>query len=419
MERHLVYDVVVAGGGSAGVAAAAGAAQAGAKTLLIERNPYLGGQSTHSGVAAYCGFHSRGNPPVQVVAGVGERVLKELRALGEDTSYQVSPATGNASICFSPEILKFALDRLAETSGFDFLLHAVITGANVDNGRVTGIICHDDEGTFTVEAKSFVDATGDANLAFMAGCETHWGDENGVTQQASLSLRIDGIPADVSTLPAEMKDAVVAAKSAGIEPLPKEKGFMIRRGNYDFGHLTTPSVNVPSLDAKTMTEAEVCLRRQARAYYKALKEYMPGMEGVRLTTSGPQMGIRESRRISGEETITAQDVLSCKKVENSIARGGWSPEVHSADNKITYTYIKDGAYFHIPIGAIKPKDMINLWCAGRNISCDSVAHASVRVMGTGFATGHAAGVAAALTLDAPSYDYNAIRRELERQGALV
>lgn len=418
MERKIVCDVAVVGGGTAGFAAAVGAARSGAKTVLLERGAYLGGQATHSSVAAFCGLYSRGNPPVQIVAGVGEILLQQLRDLGEDTTCWVSPTTGNTSVRFQPEMLKLAMDLVVEQFGVELLLHAVLIDAQIEDGRVRSIECADDSGRFTVEAKAFVDATGDANLAFLAGCETLWGNEKGVVQQAGLVARIDRISADTDTTPGEMAKAIVKAREAGIAPLPKDNGFMIRVDGADIGYCTAPSVTISSLDSRTLTDAEVTLRRQAHAYVKAFQQYMPGMEESRMVMTGPQMGLRESRRIAGEVMLTAQDVLAVRKRPDTIARGGWSPEVHK-ENDVSYTHLHDAAWFDIPIGAIKVKNMANLWCAGRNISCDSMAHASVRVMGTALATGHGAGVAAALTLDREQYDYRAIQDELERQGALL
>lgn len=418
MNRQLTYDVVIAGGGPAGVAAAIGAATSGAKTLLLERNPYLGGQATHSNVTAFCGFHSRGNPPVQVVAGAGETLLQKLRTLGEDTSCWVSPSTGNASIRFNPEMLKLAMDMVVEDAGADLLLHARIIGAAVEDGRIAQIECVDDAGRFGVRARAFVDATGDANLAFLSGGETLWGDERGAVQQAGLVARIDRILPDADTTPAAMAKAVAAAREAGIAPLPKEKGFMIRVGGADTGYCTLPSATIGNMDARTLTKAEISMRRQAHAYVRALREHLPGMAGCRLVSTGPRMGLRESRRIAGDEILTARDVLESRKVSEPIARGGWSPEIH-ADNSVTYSHLEDRAWFDVPIGAIKARSLKNLWCGGRNISCESLALASVRVMGTGLATGHGAGVAAAMTLDRDEFDYEQIRAELEKQGALL
>lgn len=416
--RSYTCDVCVVGGGPAGTAASLSSSLAGADTILIERSSYLGGQAVHSNVAAFCGFHSRGNPPVPVVVGMGGLVLNKLREAGDNIFCWVSPSTGNSSIRFNAELLKLVLDMLMEENEVRVMLHTSLVEAEADDGRLKQVICSDDAGLFTVEAKVFIDATGDANLAFLSGCETKWGDENGVTQQAGLIVRMDRLPADISTVPGEMAKAIVAAKSAGLSPLPKENGFMIRIDGADTGFLTTPSVSVGDLEGITLTKAEMYLRRQAHAYARALREYMPGMAGCRLVSTGPQMGLREGRRVTGEYILTTDNVLGLEKSETVVARGGWSPETHKNDT-VAYTHLRDKAWFDIPIGALKAKGISNLWCGGRNISCDSTAQASIRVMGTAFATGHAAGVAAALTLDSPRYDYQSIKKVLEGQGALL
>ena len=138
------YDVVVAGGGTAGVAAAAGAARAGARTLLVERSPYLGGEATHSGVGAFCGFYSCEKRPVKVVSGMGDRVLEALAKVGAPGDDVIS-AAGNRNINFRPEYLKCALDDLMAEEGVDVLLHTVLVDAEAADGRVTAIRCADDE----------------------------------------------------------------------------------------------------------------------------------------------------------------------------------------------------------------------------------------------------------------------------------
>ena len=149
MERTLQYDIVVVGGGTAGVAAAVGASRAGAKTLLIERNPYLGGEATHSGVTAFCGFYSCGENPVKVVAGVGNMVLQEMEELGPTIEYVIS-AAGNKNINFRPEYLKCAMDNLLEKEHVTCLLHTRVVAAETEQNRIQSIQCADDEGLFTV-----------------------------------------------------------------------------------------------------------------------------------------------------------------------------------------------------------------------------------------------------------------------------
>ncbi|MDF2803839.1 MAG: putative dependent oxidoreductase [Anaerocolumna sp.] len=420
MERFLSYDVVVVGGGSAGIAAAIGASQAGAKTILIERNPYFGGQVTHSNVAAYCGFFTHGKNPKQIVGGVGNMVLEKLKELGDYDGFKLSPA-GNAIVVLNPETVKVALDELLTKSDVDILLHSQVIDVTKEDSKIKSIECVDDVGRFTVEGKMFVDATGDANLAYLANVETVFGDGNGFSQASTLMLRIDHIPESVSLNPSILKEAINAAKADGMKYLTKESGIVLRKdSSTDYAFAILPSIRVDALDAQTLTNTEINLRRQAQDYIKAFRKYIIGMEKCTLVQTGPKVGIRESRRIVGEYTLTVDDVVNSIKNECTIARGGWPIERHRDPNKMAdYIHLGDDDFYDIPIGMIKPKASTNLWCGGRTVSADSIAFASVRVMGTSFATGHAAGVAAALTIDKEIYNVKEIQEELIRQGAII
>ena len=392
MKRFFSYDVVVVGGGSAGIAAAIGASQAGAKTILIERNPYFGGQVTHSNVASYCGFFTHGQNPKQIVGGVGNMVLEKLKEIGEYNGYTISPV-GNAIVILEPEAVKFALDELLTESEVDILLHSQVIDVTKEDNKIISIECLDDEGRFTVEGKMFVDATGDANLAYLADIETVFGDGKGSSQLATLMMRIDHISENVSFNPSILKDAINAAKADGMKYLTKETGLVVRKdAKTDYAYAVLPSIKVDALDAKTLTEAEMNVRRQAQDYIKAFRKFMPGMEKCTLTQTGPKIGIRESRRIVGEYTLTVNDVVTSRKDESTIARGAWPIERHvNPDKMAEYIYVPDDTFYDIPIGVIKPKASTNLWCGGRTVSTDSVAFASVRVMGPAFATGHGNG----------------------------
>lgn len=419
MERHYSYDVVVAGGGTAGTAAAVGASRAGAKTLLVERNPYLGGEATHSGVAAFCGFYTCGDNPVKVVAGVGELVLKEMEKLGPTLEYIVS-VTGNKNINFQPEYLKCAMDNLLENEGASCLLHARVIDADVEDGIIRSVRCADDEGVFSVTASCFVDATGDANLAHLAGAETIWGDKEGRVQAATLPFRLSGVDTSCDMSPSAVEKAVLKGKEAGIPYLTKEKGFVLKREGSDTVAVLLPSVSPEGISACNLTDMEKCTRKQVLYYVEALKRFMPGMEHCELAVIGPAIGFRETRKLVGKETVTADDVLLRKKREDGVARGGWKPEIHKeVDKMATYIDVAEGSYFDIPLGALQSADISNLFGAGRIVSSDEAAFAAVRVMGTCFATGHAAGVGAAFQALNSYVDVKKIRDELIRQGAMV
>lgn len=419
ISRVYEYDVVVVGGGTAGVSAAVGSAQAGARTLLIERNAYLGGEATHSGVGAFCGFYTCGENPVRVVSGVGDQVLEEMGRLGS-TYREIVSAVGNRNINFKPEYLKCALDRLVSKTGVDCLLHAVVIDAQVRDGQIREITCADDEGWFSVKAAVFVDTSGDANLARMAGASTRWGDSQGHVQVGAQPFRLSGVDISQEMTPAAVGRAVVKAREAGIPHLPKEKGFVLKVEDSQIVSVLLPSAEVTGLTARDLTEMERETREQAISYAQALKEFMPGMEHSELAVIGPAVGLRETRRLVGRDTVTGEDVLTRRKREDGVARGGWKPEIHKDTNEMgVYLEVPGASYFDIPLGALRSADLENLYAAGRMISTDAVAHAATRVMGTCFATGQAAGVAAACQAKTGAVDVPGIQKELRRQGALV
>lgn len=419
MKRSYQYDVVIAGGGTAGVAAAIGAKAFGVKTLLIERNPYLGGEATHSGVSAFCGFYTCGKNPVKVVSGVGDLILKEMESFGPTIDYIIS-AAGNKNINFQPEYLKCAMDNLLLKHDIDYFLHTRIIRANTKDSKITDIQCADDEGIFTVSAKCFVDATGDANLAHLAHAKTIWGDDDSHVQAATLPFRLSGVDTSFNMSPSAVEKAILQAKADGIPNLTREKGFIIKKEGSHTVSVLLPSILPNGLDAKKLTEYETNTRRQVLYYIEALRKYLPGMEQCELSVIGPSIGFRETRKIAGKETITADDVLSRRKRDDGIARGGWKPEIHKSLNKAaTYLEVSEGSYFDIPLDSLRSIDTNNLYGAGRIVSADEAAFAAVRVMGTCFATGHAAGVAAAYQAKNGTVCVQTIREELQRQGALI
>lgn len=417
MQRQIECDVAVLGGGAAGVAAAIGASRAGAKTVLIERNPYFGGQATNSQVTAYCGFFTRGENYDQVVEGVGGEVLKRLEKYGTNIHPRPSKSTGNVSVSFNPEYVKLVMDQILQESSVEYYLHSQMYEVLNNNGTIEEIKCTDDEGTFTVRAKAFVDASGNANLVHFAEIKTNWGDEDGNVQQSSLPFRIDNMPAKEILKP-DIEVALKKAKEAGI-PIHKETGLIVKIPDKTYGYCTIPSTVLSDLSAETLTKAEVYLRSQVNAYVQAFEKYMDGFQDIIISSSGPSVGIREARRIIGDKMLKGEEIIMAPKSDDSIARGAWSPEIHKSNTNISYTHIPDNEYFSIPLGCLKVRDAKNLWAAGRTISTDSLALGSVRVMGTGFATGQAAGVAAALTLDNASYDVKKVQEELLKQGALI
>ena len=419
MERNLQYDVVVIGGGSAGISAAIGARKFGQSVILIERSSFLGGQATNASVASYCGFFTHEKEPKQIVGGVGQMVLDKLSAMGKYDGYRLS-TMGNAIIPLDSETLKLIFDELVIENQIDALLYCNLFNAKTKDNKIVSIQCFDDEGIINIEGKVFIDASGDGNLAYLSGAETIFGNPNGVTQVATSVMRIGNFDMNLDISPNDIKKAILKAKEDGLKNFSKDSGIIFKVEYTKNGFAILPSIKVNSLDCKTLTVCEMNTRKQAQDYINAFRKYIPGMENCILLTTGPKLGIRETRHIVGKTTLTGDEIINAVKSKRGIARGAWPCENHNKENELAeYFWIKDGDYYHIPIDVLMSKNIVNLWSAGRTISADPIAFASVRVMGTSFATGHAAGVGAAYMSKFNEINVDAIIKELKKQGAII
>ncbi|MEW2358870.1 FAD-dependent oxidoreductase [Spirillospora sp. NPDC029432] len=414
MTEH--YDVVVAGGGSGGVAAAVGAARAGARTLLIERGPCLGGAATLRNVVTYCGLYTRAEPYDQVVYGVAEQVLAGLRAEDAVTAPQKFTAV---AVPFDPETAKRVLDRVCVAAGVEIRLHSMVLGARRDAaGRVTAVRVGDHSGLHEITASAFVDASGEADLAWHAGAEVRYGNE-GKVQNGTLAVRFGGIPADVPVTRDLVREAVQAARGRGVAPLTAERGLVARLPVSGDVITFLADEGYDARDAADTSRAEISARAQSRAYLEAIRS-LPGCAGAYIVATGPELGTRESRHVAARYRMSESDVLDAGRFDDAIALGAWPVEYHPGPGEPSeWRFIKDDGYYEIPYGTVCSADTPNLFAAGRTVDGDRVAGGSLRVMGTAFATGHAAGIAAALTAGHGATDATAVRAELLRQDAYL
>ena len=412
MER---YDVAVVGGGSAGVAAAIAAARTGARTVLIERASCLGGASTIRGVITYCGLYTLGETPRQAVRGVAEEVLDGLRALGAVTGPQ---RHRGVFVVFDPEGVKRVLDRLCQEAGVEVLLHAFVTGATRRDERVTEIAYHDHGGSHAIAARAFVDASGEGDLAALAGAATRYGND-GAVNLGTLGTRFGGIPKEVTITADQLRAAVQAARAAGKGPFSKDRSVITRLPLSGDAVCYVASEDYDPRDTRSMSAAERGGRAQAWAYLDVIRS-LPGCEKAYLASTGPDFGTRESRHIDAVRQLTWQDVVDVRKAADSIALGAWGVEWHDRKTfESTFIYPPDKGVYEIPLGCLISVDTPNLFAAGRVVDADEKAGASVRVMGTAFATGQAAGIAAATFAQTGKADVQAVRRVLIEQGALI
>jgi hypothetical protein len=400
------------------VAAAVAAARAGASVALIERAAYLGGAATHSNVLTYCGFWTQADPAVQIVRGVGADVLGEIEALGGDVSPVRTPSNVVIAL-LDPEIVKFALDRVCERAGVDAILHATLTGSTVAGDRVASVALYGHGGTSSVFARAFVDASGDADLAARSGAGVRYGGADGSVQNGTLVVRFGGIAAAADTSRAAWERAVRAAKARGLDALTKEHGLVIRiPGSGDVvAYLVDEAYDVR--DVRSHAAAERRGRRQAWQLLDAIRT-LPGHERAHIVTTGPTIGTRESRHVIARRPLTETEVVAGARFPDAVALGAWPVEHHPGPG-LPSRWIRiraDGAY-EIPLGTLQSASHANLFAAGRTLDADAYAFASLRVMGTAFATGQAAGVAAAQCARDGGTDAGRIRLELVRQGALI
>jgi hypothetical protein len=411
------YDVIIVGGGMAGIGAAVGAAKAGAATLLIDKNPYFGGTFTHSSVASICGLYTRNDQLEKAVGGVADELLTLIPTGMLDGP--VRGRSGDAIVIADPEAMKVALDQLLERNNVQTLLHTQFAQSHVEQSIITEIECLDYGGAFQLSGKAYVDASGDGNLAASAGAAFRVGDGDGHYQTGTLVMRIGGVKPDILPDRDTLSAAIIQAKNAGVR-LTKERGALMKLpGSGDWIAIFADEA-VDALDARSLTAAETAARKQAWHYLELLRAHVPGFDNAYLLQTGPSIGIRESRHLDTEYTLTADDVLFGRRQPDGIARGGWPVEVHPHPGApMEYREILNQSYFDIPLRSLKPVGITNLWCAGRMIGCDQTAFASVRVMGTAMATGQAAGVAAAQYARTGVTNIQAVREELLRQGAIL
>ena len=412
------YDVVVVGGGSAGVGAAVGAARTGALTCLVERYPFLGGAVTASSLLSYCGFFDQRRQ--RVVGGVGEELLARLRSRGayEEITFKWS---GNTVVMIDPESTKLALDELVVEAGVAMSLHSYLVDAHSEADRVTEAVVADHGGLRRIRGAAFVDASGDGNLAHLAGAAVSAPAARD-RQVATLSMRIGGITEEAVISSDAMRSAVAAYNATHARQLTRDHGPAARLPLS--GELTMQIIDQPvdALDGHDLTRAEVEARAQAWDYLSAFRDHIDGWQDAYLVATGPQIGVRESRHVIARYAVTRDDVLSARRrPADVIARCGWPIEAHRGIGSTQYTPIEGRGHYDIPLDSLHSSDRDNLWAAGRLAGCDADAYCSLRVMGTAFATGHAAGVAAALsaadTTQPPAA--SAVQRELRRQGALI
>lgn len=417
-------DVVVIGGGSAGLNAAVAAARAGCRVTLIERYGFLGGTST-AVLDTFYGFFTPGSEPRRVVGGIPMEVVN---ALFDHRAAMYRPNTYGAGtgITYNPAVLKRVWDEIVTRAGVDLLLHAFCVDVLAEGGEVRGVIVATKAGLLCVRGRVYVDASGDADVADRAGAAVESACATGEVQSATTTFTLGGVdvPQAASVPRAEFVRLLQEAAASGEYDLPRKEGSIHRTPLPDVMVANMTRVpNVDGTDPASLTRAELEGRRQVGEYARFLIERVPGYERAYLAAVGIQIGIRESRRLVGAYRLTKEDVLAARKFPDGIAQCGAPIEDHHSGHDTHWQYLPEGEVYDIPYRALLPVEVENLLVAGRCLSATHDAHASCRSMAQCMAMGQAAGVAAAMAARKDSacsdVDVIALRTRLHDMGAIL
>ncbi len=391
-------QVVVLGSGSAGSTAAIASARTGADTLLVERYGFLGGTSTMV-LDTFYGFYTPTDNATRVVNGIPWEIVERLYAYDMVIERPSSYGAGQA-VTYDPTTLKAVWEQAALASGARILLHIFCVDVLMEAGRITGLVVASKRGLGLIKGQVFVDASGDADLVFRSGSSFEAAGTDGQPAQSlTTTFRMGGVNHErAQTIKRdELVSRMKAANLSGDYRLPREEGSVHRTPIADVVATNMTRVAyVDGTDPLELTKAEIEGRKQALEYTRFLREQIPGYEQSYLMNFSIQIGIRETRRIWGEYRLTRDDVLSARRFEDAIAQCGAPIEDHHAGNNTRWEYVPDGGTYDIPYRALLPQKVDNLLVAGRCLSADHDAHASVRSMGQCMAMGQAAGTAAAL-----------------------
>ncbi len=442
-------DVLVVGGGPAGIGAAYGAAKSGCDTILVERYGFLGGNATAALVMPLMSFHTqkarkekegdvtllptdKEKGGVPVLDGVVNTFLERLVKAGG----AISPSykTGY-TVPFDPELFKLVSLEMLDQAGVNFLFHAFASDVIIKDHVVKGVIFETKSGPVVIHAKTIIDCTGDGDIAARADVPFKIGrKEDILVQPMTLMFRMGefnhfDFEAYVKDHPDQWKsvhglwDLIKKAGEKGELQLPREDIlFFATPHAHELSVNSTRVVRVLGTDVWDLSYAEFESRKQMRQIANFLCKYVPGFKDSYILQSGVNIGVRETRRITGEYVLTEEDILNARKFPDAIARSTYPVDIHNPEGSGTILKnVPEGDYYDIPLRCLIPQKINNLIVAGRCISGTHEAHSSYRVMPVSMATGQAAGVAATLSVkkQTPPRQLAAaeVQAELNRQGA--
>jgi hypothetical protein len=436
-------DVLVVGGGPAGIMAAMAAAESGCRVALVEGRSFVGGNLTIG--LPVLGFLSQKGKPI--ITGLPQKLIDRLRAKGAASEHRPCPLHVSLTL-IEPEAVKaVALEMLMER-GVELTLYSMFAGVVMDGDQLRGIIVESKAGREAILAKVIVDCTGDGDVAFRAGVPCEKGDPHGGMQPPTLMFCLGGVDTErlreslahdpkayrADFIPAEyfgqnhqfivvgLRELIQKAQAAGLR-IPTERTILITglRAGEVWVNMTRVK-GVDGTDPRSLSAGEIEAQRQIVDIQRYLAEYVPGFAKAHLVKVAPFLGLRETRRIVGRYVLNRDDILTCRQFDDAIAVGSYPIDVHHP-NDAGCTLEWCGDCYDIPYRCLLPQRVENLLVAGRCISTTHEAMAAIRVMSTCMAMGEAAGRAGGIAVKdgAPPSGINVrrLRDELVARGAYL
>ena len=430
------FDVVVVGGGPAGIAASASAARHGARTLLVERYGFLGGMGTAGGVTNFAGLYGRRTGQMQqLVHGVVDELLARIDALGGLNQPQDGMQGRIRVRSYDVSAYKCAADQLLLAAGVQLLFHAWAAQVVMDGSRIAALLVETKSGRQAIRARQFIDCSGDADVAAFAGVPFELGDGQGSALFPSTMFRIgqvDAARALAAVGAFQAIDALIARVQAR-DPLAyrfARQGAILRpqKNPSEWRANVTQIRNAAGtamngVDATELSAGELEGRRQILEFFRFLRAEVPGFEDSAIIEIAPQVGIRETRRVCGAYMLSAADILDSARFDDSIGVNAWPMEIHVA-GRIEWSFPRDPqrGYNDLPWRMLLAPPVDNLLVAGRCASMQHEGQSAARASGACFAMGQAAGLAAATCgagCSLAQTDVAQLQRQLRRDGVFI
>lgn len=444
------YDVVVCGGGPAGCAAALSARREGLSVLIIESTGQLGGMAVSGQVAQWLG--GRTQEGEWVVGGLFKSISQETAGEGSSIIPLLDPDKDYHpygwfnwfihGVPLDPYKVAFYLDRKMAEAGVDVLFFTRCIDTSVENGRITSLVICDPSGLKAIPVKTVIDATGNADVAYLSGCTTQKGRlTDGKMAPSSLIFHLYDVDEEALTAAIEsnrdpkFRDLIKDLRAKGIWNFPSELFIctkMLHKGEFFMN--VSRLVGVDGTEAFSLSDGMRKGREEVFDMLKIFREYFPGFANAKLKSIAPILGIRETRKIVGSFVLKEEDLVTCRVFDDTIGFSmyGWdlpdpdkpSVQPYASDQKSGFVpKIKKGLYTPLPFRALIPDKISNLICAGRCISVEGQALGPVRVMAPCMAMGEAAGVACAQVInkgcDFSEVDIDSLKSELRQYGCIV